>query len=520
MAAAGLRHRLETLMLGGGLALLVVFAYRGIPKRDTQAEGPRRLEMHLRLPQNFTLREANDAFARVEKVVLDRKEELRVRSVTSWFSSDGGEINIFLEEGERVEEDAFFARLRPLLPRLPGVTYRLGFEDFAREDGGKRLRVFIRGNDLRRLAEIGASVRSELENRERFPELQEVDEWSEEEEEEIRVDVLRRVAQEYGIDTGTVSRMVAWALRGAPLPDFNLADRELPFWIAYAGGPKENIEEINAVRVFDRDGRAFRLENLIERPAVLPGMGEIHRVNGKMTIGFSASIDQGEAGEAGAQAVRARVEERLKRLALPEGFEISMRAELGGFDMDFKNAALAATMSFLLVFFVMGLLFESFILPLSVLCSIPFAFCGSIILLWALSVSLDMVGMIGMVMLLGIVVNNAIVLVDYVNRVRREGLDRDLALIQAVEVRFRPIWMTALTTVFGLLPLMVLPQRGEGVDYQPLAVVLVGGLTVSTFFTLVYVPVLYTLLDDLREWLLGFFGARPREEETPGHGAS
>jgi HAE1 family hydrophobic/amphiphilic exporter-1 len=109
-----------------------------------------------------------------------------------------------------------------------------------------------------------------------------------------------------------------------------------------------------------------------------------------------------------------------------------------------------------------------------------------------------MMSMLGMVMLVGIVVNNAIVLVDYINRLRLDGMERDAAIVRAVQVRFRPIWMTALTTIFGLVPLIVLPQQGEGVDYKPLAVVLAGGLTTSTFFTLSVVPLLYTFLDDLR----------------------
>ena len=110
-------------------------------------------------------------------------------------------------------------------------------------------------------------------------------------------------------------------------------------------------------------------------------------------------------------------------------------------------------------------------------------------------------------MLVGIVVNNAIVLVDCVNRLRLEGMERTEAIVRSVEVRFRPIWMTALTTIFGLLPLLIFPPSGDGMDYRALAVVLVGGLTTSTFFTLFVVPLFYSLLDDLQRWTVAMFRA-------------
>ena len=111
-----------------------------------------------------------------------------------------------------------------------------------------------------------------------------------------------------------------------------------------------------------------------------------------------------------------------------------------------------------------------------------------------------MVGLLGFLILVGIVVNNAIVLVDCINKLYAGGMERSRAVVEAVQTRFRPIWMTALTTICGLGPLMVFPQTGEGVNYRPLAIVLVGGLATSTFFTLFVVPLFYTLLDDLRQW--------------------
>lgn len=487
-------HRTDALLLIFGFLAFTNMLFRNIPKNDLPMDGPRRLEIDLKLPKNFSIREADEVFATVEKSILARKAELRIRAVTCWFSPSEGEVNIFLEPGVTLKEQEFFALLKPHLPTLPGVTYRMGFEDFARNQGGQRVRVFVRGTDLARLEELGKEVKSTLEDRERFPELEEVTEWREVETEEVRVQVARRLAQEYGTDTATVSRMVSWALRGAMLPDFEREDREIPFWINHGERVKENIEVLSSVRVFRPGGEAVRLENLADY-RIVPGSGEIHRQNGKMAVGYSARV-RGDF-----QVVREKVDAFFRKYPLPDGFEITMRQDDRGFQQDLKNLLFATGLAMALVCFVMGILFESYVLPLAVLFSIPHAFFGSLFLLWILGVGLDMMGLLGFLMLVGIVVNNAIVLIDCVNQLRLAGIPRTDAIERAVQVRFRPIWMTALTTIFGLLPILFLPQSGEGADYRPLAVVLVGGLTTSTFFTLFAVPLFYVLLDDLRHYV-------------------
>jgi len=156
----------------------------------------------------------------------------------------------------------------------------------------------------------------------------------------------------------------------------------------------------------------------------------------------------------------------------------------------------------ILVFILMGILFESFTLPLTVLVSIPFAILGGMWLLCVTGLPLDVNGMVGFILLAGIVVNNAIVLIDHINRLRREGLDRREAVIRGGRERLRPIFMTALTTISGLLPMatptLFASDEGGGVfSYRTLAVVVLGGLALSTLFTLFVVPLAYTLLDDL-----------------------
>ncbi len=473
------------------------FVWSRVPFNFDMAEGHGRVRLQIRLPKNLTGREAAALVDRIEKVFYDSadpavQERHRVRSVTSWFDTRGGGMNLFFEPGVRIKEEDFFNSVRDELPVLPGVTVQLRSDMFDTEDTRKRIRVYVRGPDLETLDEMGRLVRDTLADRKVFPELFDVRRMRDDTREEVRVTVDREVARHYGVDAQSVSNTVAWSLRGAMLPDYETESRELPFWIRMQNADKESLHELDAIQVFRTDGSPVRLSNLASY-RVHPGPGDIRRMDGKMTQAFTADADTEEFFE-----LKKRVGDVMKRIPTPEGFEITMNPRPPGYAGDFTPMVYAGVLAICMVFFVMGILFESFILPFSVLLSIPFAFFGSAWTLYLTGIPLDPVGTIGLVMLVGIVVNNAIVLVDTINRQCQTGLDRHAAILEASRIRFRPIWMTALTTIFGLVPLVLLPQKGEGIDYKCMAVVIVAGLATSTFFTLFVVPLVYSLLDDLR----------------------
>jgi HAE1 family hydrophobic/amphiphilic exporter-1 len=144
----------------------------------------------------------------------------------------------------------------------------------------------------------------------------------------------------------------------------------------------------------------------------------------------------------------------------------------------------------------MGFLFESFVLPLSIICTIPLAAIGVGWIHYVLGYDLDFLGMVGIVLLIGVVVNNGIVLIDYVNRLRAEGMARSQALLHAAERRFRPIMMTAMTTICGMVPVTLSGASSIGLSYTSFGLTLIGGLTTATLLTLLVVPVFYTFFDD------------------------
>lgn len=212
------------------------------------------------------------------------------------------------------------------------------------------------------------------------------------------------------------------------------------------------------------------------------------------------------------------IQQAAKELKLPNGYQIEYGGQNKEMMESFQSLGLALVLSIILVYMVMASQFESLMHPFVIMFSMPTTFIGVVAGLAVTGRSLSVPAFIGVIMLAGIVVNNAIVLVDYINTLRRGGMEREEAIVCAGPVRLRPILMTTLTTVLGLAPLTL--GLGEGGESQaPMATVVVSGLTMSTLFTLVFVPVVYTIMDDTAEWLRKRLGETgkilPAKENRP-----
>jgi HAE1 family hydrophobic/amphiphilic exporter-1 len=195
----------------------------------------------------------------------------------------------------------------------------------------------------------------------------------------------------------------------------------------------------------------------------------------------------------------------LGALSLPPGYSWSFGRSFRSAQDEMQRSSFAILFALLLVYMIMAALFESFIHPLTILFSVPFAFIGVGLVMKLAEQPRGNASEMGLVILAGVVVNNAIVLIDHINQLRREGLSRDAAIIQGGKDRLRPIVMTATTTILGLLPMVApffLPgvfgqMEGRAAFWSPIGLVILGGLTTSTFLTLMIIPTLYSLMEDL-----------------------
>ncbi|HEY5002573.1 MAG TPA: efflux RND transporter permease subunit [Ktedonobacteraceae bacterium] len=234
------------------------------------------------------------------------------------------------------------------------------------------------------------------------------------------------------------------------------------------------------------------------------GPTQITHLNTNRTATVNANITSQNVG-----GVSSDVQNRVKKLSLPSGTSVTFGGITSQQSSAFQSLAIALLIAILLVYIVMVGTFRSLLQPLILLVAIPFAATGSILLLLITHTALGLASLIGLLMLVGIVVTNAIVLLDLINQYRKKGLDARSAVIEGGRRRLRPILMTAIATILALLPMSLGLSGSSGFLSGPLAIVVIGGLTTSTFLTLLIVPTLYTLVEDIR----GRSGRLPSEEE-------
>jgi HAE1 family hydrophobic/amphiphilic exporter-1 len=208
-----------------------------------------------------------------------------------------------------------------------------------------------------------------------------------------------------------------------------------------------------------------------------------------------------------------QIQSRLSELELPDGYRFSYEGEFEDMQESFSSLGMAFGLAVILIYMVMASQFESLVHPFTIMFTIPLAVIGVIFGMYITNSIVSVASILGLITLAGIVVNNAIVMVDYINQLRRRGTERIEAIITAGTVRLRPIMMTALTTILGLLPIAM--GIGEGSEStQPMGIVIVSGLTFATFLTLFVIPIFYTLVTDLRTIVVAKVKGITKEEAS------
>jgi HAE1 family hydrophobic/amphiphilic exporter-1 len=250
---------------------------------------------------------------------------------------------------------------------------------------------------------------------------------------------------------------------------------------------------LNNIQIPTEDGRLSTVGAITRTTFLKNDDDAIRRENKKVSQWFGMRLKPGpEAGK-----TKAAIEQLKKNINLPEGVSFDT-SKVGFDDDDRKGGIMMIVLAIVFVYMLMAFFFESMLIPLSIVLTIPLASIGAVIALKMSDTYIDKMAYTGAMLLVGIVVNNGIVLVDYANRLRRSGIERAEALLMAAKHRFRPIIMTALTTICGMIPLTFGSSQEMGINFESFGLVLIGGMTSATLFTLLAVPVFYTLIEDAR----------------------
>jgi HAE1 family hydrophobic/amphiphilic exporter-1 len=423
------------------------------------------------------------------------------------FWSDAGSnaasmrVGLVPQARRRRSSEEVAAALRAPLGRLPDFKARVrageGLWIFRiLRGGGERLAVEIRGFDLGTGSRLARQVAAGMEE---APGVTDVDIDRKEGNEEAVVRIDADKASGLGLTVGGIADAVSTYVLGRAATYFREGGDEYRILVRLRQRDRRGADQLGSLPLITPKGDRVTLADVasITRQQ---GPLVIRRLNQERIVTVSAGYAGADLG-----TVAAEIRERLARIPRPEGFSLTLGGELSEQRQTFGELLVGLLLALALVYMVMAALFESLLHPLVMLLSIPFAAIGVALTLVGTGTTLNVNSFLGMIVLVGVVVNNAIVLVDYINLLRREqGLELLEAVVEAGRRRLRPILMTTLTTVLALLPVAI--GLGEGSELQaPLARVVVGGLLTSALITLVFVPTLYVTLERLRARL------RPRE---------
>jgi CzcA family heavy metal efflux pump len=518
-----LSHR-RTVILGvvgifvGTLFLVPLLGTDFFPATD---EG--QLRMTIRLPVGSSLGETVKTVGKVEGVVFEEVPELK--SLWARAGSGKGRSVIFsgrfagnhtgmvalmmVQQSERNRSsDTITRSLREKIKQIPGAIINI-------YPGGLVTRILTFGNDDPIDVEIlgydlatGSRLAKEVEAIVRGVQgTTDIQVGREDGLPEYQVKIRQDRAATLGLTTSRVAQIVRRAVEGTEGVESSIfidpkTGREHNVRVRLREEDRKRPEDLTRIPLPVSSGRIVPLENVVDVKPILSPI-QLERKYQQRIIHVTANTSGRDLG-----SVAADIEKKLSQLNVPEGFSVNLKGARLEQQEAFRNLVFALVLAILLVYMVLASQFASLLHPFLIMFSVPLGFIGVIWALFVTGNTLSVVSFIGIIMMVGIVVSNAIILVDYINRLRKEeGAELKDAIIRAGRIRLRPILMTTLTTICGLIPMAL--GLGEGAEANAsLAIAVIGGLSVSTVLTLVFVPTLYMMAESWRAKRKGFQASR------------
>jgi HAE1 family hydrophobic/amphiphilic exporter-1 len=444
----------------------------------------------------YTLRQMSDEVLRIEKFLDQNRKRFHITQVYSWYSEEGfAGTKVTFDTKSISETKPLVEAIRKELPKSARANIGFG-EDGGGPGGGGgpgKVQVQLVGDSTETLAELAEGIVPILAKRKELRDVR-VDIGDQNSELTVRVDRERAAA--FGFSAQQVSQFVGLALRGAPLREFRRGESEVPVWVRFKGAEQYGTEDIAAFMVRAPDGRTVPLLAMVD-VAVVPAATQISRANRQTTLTIQANLgDKITMPEA-----RTAMEETLKNVAYPPGYSYSFDGS--GFQEDedaTKQMMWNLLIALIMIYVVMAAVFESLLFPSAIMSGVLFSVFGVFWLFWLTGTEFNIMAFIGILVLMGVVVNNGIVMIEHINNLRRRGLSRTDALVEGSRERLRPILMTMGTAILAMVPISITNTQigGDGPPYYPMARAIAGGLAFSTIVSLLFLPTIYAILDDLR----------------------
>jgi len=446
----------------------------------------------------YTKDQMSEEVGKVEKYLEANRKRFKITQIYSFFSEQGwGGTNVKFDTTSSEESKKLVEEMRKELPKSARANIGIGNEGGPGGGGGgqgqQSVSVQLVGDSTQTLNELAKDVVPILAKRK---ELLDVRVNAGDQNSELAVRVDRERALSFGFSAQEVGRFVELALRGAPLREFRRGETEVPVWIRFAGADKYGSADLEAFTVRAPDGRTVPLLSMVD-VSVKPAATEVQRANRQTTLTIQANL----ADKVDMPTARKAMEDTLKTVAYPPGYSYSF--EGGSFEEDeeaSKQMMFNLLIALVMIYVVMAAVFESLLFPAAIMSGVLFSVLGVFWLFYLTGTEFNIMAFIGILVLMGVVVNNGIVLVEHINNLRRRGMSRTEALVEGSRERLRPILMTMGTAILAMVPIAMSTTQmaGDGPPYFPMARAIAGGLAFSTVVSLLFLPTIYAILDDMR----------------------
>ncbi|MBU4182972.1 MAG: efflux RND transporter permease subunit [Gammaproteobacteria bacterium] len=515
-----LKHKLATL----GLALVVfvsslfmvpLLGTEFVPKADFSETS---LSFHT--PVGSSL-EATEAKTRQVEAILREFPEVKYTLSTINTGNAQGTMyaSVYVRLVDRkdrsINADAMAAKLRERLRTVPGINVtHAGLLDPV--GGNKQIEFSLQGDDLAELERLTAQV---MERVRPIVGLVDLDASVKPDKPTVDVVMRREIASDAGLNGAAVASSLRTLVAGQTVGNWRAADGE-SYDVNVRLAPEQrartsDLEQLPFVVGTAADGSA-RVVRLGQVAQVVESTGpnQINRRNLNREVAINANVFGRSAGD-----VSADIRQVLDTIAMPPGYRYEFGGSTKNMQESFGYAVSALALAIIFIYMILASQFQSFLQPLALMTALPLTLIGVVLTLLMFGSTMSMFSVIGIVLLMGLVTKNAILLVDFAIRARRglDGaapLDRESALLLAARVRLRPILMTTLAMVFGMVPLAFALTEGSE-QRAPMGQAVIGGVTTSSLLTLVVVPVVYCYMDDFARWLRRLFGAGHTDDSTP-----
>jgi HAE1 family hydrophobic/amphiphilic exporter-1 len=502
LLAWSLKHQIKTVLIAAASFIVAIALFGGIGKEFVPKADFSETQINFYTPVGSSL-EVTEMRARQIDASLRELPEVRhtVTTINSGFAAGKIYGSVYVRLQDRKDRQRSVADLtapmRERMARIPGITVtNIGVTDLG---GSKSIQFSVQGPDLGELERITSQLMPKLRA---IPGLVDLDSTLKPDKPTVSVDVKRDAAADLGLNVNMLATTLRTMLAGTSVGSWRASDGEnYDVQLRLAPSARDNDADLASLPLVvgsnaDGSARVVRLAQVADVRGAT-GANQINRrdLNREVNIDCNAAPGSGRSsGE-----VSADIRAALDSIAWPPGYRYSFGGSTKNMQESFGYAVGALALAVVFIYMILASQFKSFLQPLALMSSLPLTLIGVVLALLAFRSSLNMFSVIGIVMLMGLVTKNAILLVDFAIRAREQGMARDAALLEAARVRLRPILMTTLAMVFGMVPLAFALTEGSE-QRAPMGQAVIGGVITSSLLTLVVVPVIYCWLDTFANW--------------------